>query len=65
MAKNKKKNPTESFLVMSRRLARERQLEREKVVGRARSKSFGGKPSTDVDRRAAKKNLRNLDGEKD
>lgn len=45
-----------------KKISRENQLEREKVVGRPRAKTFGGKPPIQEERREAKKSLRRLDG---
>lgn len=49
-----------------RKLSRQSQLEREKMVGKPRAKTFGGKPSVQSDRRAVKNTLRKVDhdGEK-
>lgn len=43
------------FLIRARKVARQQQLEREKMVGRPRSKSWGGKPSAKAARRQAKR----------
>ena len=57
MAKPKK----EKLVKTIKKISRENQLEREKMVGRPRAKTFGGKPSIGEERREAKKNLRRLD----
>lgn len=45
---------------MMKRVSRQNQLDREKLVGRPRAKSFGGKPDSKQDRRSSKKNLRDI-----
>lgn len=57
MAKPKK----EKLVKTIKKISRETQLEREKMVGRPRAKTFGGKPSIAEERREAKKSLRKLD----
>jgi len=58
MAKPKKKDLVKTL----KKISRETQLAREKMVGRPRAKTFGGKPSIKEERREAKKSLRRLDG---
>lgn len=57
MAKPKKKELVKTI----KKISREKRLEREKMVGRPRAKTFGGKPSIKEERREAKKSLRRLD----
>jgi hypothetical protein len=56
----KKKN---NLVNKIRKLARQEQLEREKVVGKPRSNLFGGRPTPKEERRVVKKDLRKLDDE--
>lgn len=57
MAKPKKKDLVKTL----KKISRETQLAREKMIGRPRAKTFGGKPSTKEERRETKKSLRRLD----
>lgn len=57
MAKSKKKD----LLKTIKKISRQSQLEREKMVGRPRAKTFGGKPSVKEERREVKNKLRRLD----
>lgn len=41
------------------RVARQQRLEREQQVGRARSKSWGGRPDAQAQRRQARRDLQN------
>lgn len=41
-----------------KRIARQQRLERERMVGRPRAKSFGGKPDARQDRKAWKRQAR-------
>jgi len=61
MAKRSKPNLVKTIKKMSR----EAQLAREKMVGKPRAKTFGGKPTAKELRRIAKDGLRRLDGEAD
>lgn len=45
-------------LQIAKRLARQQRLERERLIGRPRAKSFGGKPDNRSIRRSAKADLR-------
>lgn len=60
MAKNKK-----DLAKMIKKISRESQLEREKLVGRPRAKTFGGKPNPKELRRIEKRKLQGLDGDGD
>jgi hypothetical protein len=55
MAKDKDKQKLVKTL---KKLSREKQLAREKLVGRPRAKSFGGRPSVRAERRQSKKDIR-------
>ena len=59
MAKKQKKNdPLMDFVKILRKIHRENELARQKIVGQPRSKSWGGSPSAKEARRIAKRNLR-------
>jgi len=58
MAKSKKDISKEI-----KRISRQNQLDREKLVGKPRAKSFGGKPTAQEDRRRGKRKLKGLDSE--
>lgn len=58
MAKPKKKDLVKTL----KKISRETQLAREKMVGRPRAKSWQSKPTTQQSRKQIKKNLR-LDNE--
>jgi hypothetical protein len=57
MAKPKKNKLVKTI----KRISRENQLEKEKMIGRPRAKTFGGKPLIQQDRRETKKSLNRLD----
>ncbi len=63
MAK-KKKGKQFDLLKSMKRHSRLVQLEREKMVGKAVSKTYGGTPKGAAARRLAKRELRKLDDEK-
>lgn len=56
-----KKRKKKSLVKTMKKISREAQLEREKMVGKARAKTFGGKPSAREERRIHKRQLRGLD----
>jgi hypothetical protein len=54
--------PNKNDLVkIIKKISRENQLERDRLIGRPRAKTFGGKPSIQQDRRESKKGLNGLD----
>lgn len=55
---SKHKITVASQLDMAKKIAREQRLEHEKMVGRPRAKSFGGRPTTKQDRRDANREMR-------
>jgi len=57
MAKRKKPNLVKTI----KKISRDAQIAREKMVGKPRAKSFGGKPTAKNLRRVAKDRLRRLD----
>jgi len=60
MAKSRN-NPKKSIVKVIKKLSRLAQLERERMVGIARSKTFGGKPDIREERKTTKKRLKELD----
>lgn len=59
---DKKTKPNQSVqdaVKAAARVARQQRLEREQQVGRARSKSWGGRPDAQAQRRKARRDLQN------
>jgi len=52
--------PKKNLVKTMKKLSREAQLAREKIVGKPRAKTFGGPPSPKEQRRNIKKELRDL-----
>jgi hypothetical protein len=53
--------PKKNLVKTMKKLSREAQLAREKIVGKPRAKTFGGPPTPKEMRRIEKRRLRDLD----
>lgn len=58
VVENKKKDSVQDFLSAAAKIAREQRLERERLVGKPRSSTFGGRPTSKQDRRSSRRELR-------
>jgi len=56
----KKKDSVQDFLSAAAKVARQQRLERERMVGKPRSATYGGRPTPEQDRRSSRRELRDF-----
>jgi hypothetical protein len=56
----KKKDSVQDFLSAAAKVARQQRLERERMVGKPHSATYGGRPTPEQDRRSSRRELRDF-----